>query len=494
MEKAEVLAVLNRMNTWWSDEPVPDSIYESHRRRDFYTLFNKVVSDREIVTVRGPRQVGKTTIVGQLIDELLIERIARHEKEKAWLLREPESILYLNIDNSQILSDPEGIIDESLQVYQDTVLGKSFRNLDKRVYIFIDEIQKCPNWEGELKYYTDTYSNLKFIVTGSVSTLIDRDADETLTGRLDEYTMYPMKFVEYVKYEDVLDDEVGRSTELRAALENSVKDGDPAEFADKLGSAYGMMDRVGPEMRSLKDDYLTKGGYPDVLDKDYTGAYNILDSNLKSTLRGDIPATFGVEKEQSLFTLLNTCAASSGQKINVQNMADRAGIDRDTAERYLGHLNEFFLIETAPKYYRSEYESGGRKKVYIQDVGHLNTLRGTLSEDAVRDPETMGKMLETACSDHLRRLQFYLSNYQDATVPYWDAQGEVDFVLSGPSYTLPVEVKAGNPKDRDLRGIRNFLRDDNYNAEFGLVVNDANVLDTDGDLVYVPSWLFFFMC
>jgi predicted AAA+ superfamily ATPase len=494
MDRAEVLAVLNRMNTWWNGEPVPESIYEDHRRRDFYTLFTKVRDDREIVTIRGPRQVGKTTIVGQLIDELLPEDVSRHEKERVFVPHDPETILYLNIDNSQILSDPEGIIDESLQAYQDSVLGKSFRNLDDDVYVFIDEIQKCPNWEGKLKYYTDTYSNLNFIVTGSVSTLIDSDADETLTGRLDKYTMYPMKFVEYLRYEDVLDDEVERSTELREALKSSLKDGDPDEFVDKLSSAYGLMERVGPEMRSLKDDYLTKGGYPDVLDEDYTGAYNILDSNLKSTLRGDIPATFGVEKEQSLFNLLNMCAASSGQKMNIQNMADTAGIDRDTAERYLDYLKEFFLIETSSKYYRSEYETGGRKKVYIQDVGHLNTLQGTLSGNAIHDSERKGRMLETACSDHLRRLQFYLSNYQDATVPYWDAQGEIDFILSGTAYTLPVEVKSGDPTDRSLRGISNFLRDDSYDAEFGMVVNDANVLDTDGDLVYVPSWLFLFVC
>ena len=494
MEKAEVLAVLNRMNTWWNGDPVPDSIYEDHRRRDFYTLFGKVRNDREIVTIRGPRQVGKTTIVGQLIDELLPEEVSRHEKERVFVPHEPETILYLNVDNSQILSDPEGIIDESLQAYQDSVLGKSFRNLNEDVYVFIDEIQKSPNWEGQLKYYTDTYSNLRFIVTGSVSTLIDRDADETLTGRLDRYSMYPMKFVEYVRYENVIEDEVERSTELRDALKTSVKESDPAEFVNKLSSAYGMMEQVGPEMRSLKDEYLLKGGYPDVLDEDYTGAYNVLDSNLRSTVRGDIPATFDVKKEQSLFTLLNTCAASSGQKMNVQNMADTAGIDRDTAERYLEHLKEFFLISTCSKYYRSEYESGGRDKVYIQDVGHLNTLQGTLSKDAIHNPETVGKLLETACSDLLRRLQFHLSDYQDSTISYWDAQGEVDFVLSGTDYTLPVEVKAGDPNDRDLRGIRNFVEEDSYDAEFGVVVNDANVLDTDGDLVYVPSWLFFFMC
>lgn len=84
------------MNTWWNDEPVPDSIYESHRRRDFYELFVKVTSDREILTVRGPRQVGKTTIVGQMIDELLPEEVSRHEKEMMQSPHEPKTILYLN--------------------------------------------------------------------------------------------------------------------------------------------------------------------------------------------------------------------------------------------------------------------------------------------------------------------------------------------------------------------------------------------------------------
>jgi len=79
------------MNTWWNDEPVPDSIYESHRRRDFYELFVKVTSDREILTVRGPRQVGKTTIVGQMIDELLPEEVSRRKRDDAESSRTQDS-------------------------------------------------------------------------------------------------------------------------------------------------------------------------------------------------------------------------------------------------------------------------------------------------------------------------------------------------------------------------------------------------------------------
>lgn len=484
MEEAKVLSLLNRINTWWSGEPVPDSLLTAeYRRRDFYTLRDKLLGDERILVIRGPRQVGKTTVTGQLVDYLVNERRVPEEQ-----------VLYLNIENSQVLADPENIIEQSLDAYETHVLEKSLRRLDGTAYVFVDEIQKAPDWASTLKYYTDTYANLKFTVTGSVSTLIDEDANETLVGRLDPYLMLPMKFADWAKYRGILDDDedLDLSVELRSALERSVRAGDCGEFLAEATQVYATLDTRRPELESLKDDYLLKGGYPGVLDLNYVNTYSVLDANLQSTVLGDMPSVFPIDKPQKLLQVLNLIGDSAGSKINVQNIADTANISRDTVESYLDYLEEFYLIDRCEKYSSSAYRRGGRDKAYVRDVGHLNAMNSMLAEQTLQNPEEAGRILETACFDHARRLQFCLSGYQTSTVRYWDGGGEVDFVLSGPTYVLPIEVKHGDSRKRNLRGLQSFL--DRLDAEFGIVVNGGGRFEQDGQIVHLPAWLFLFLC
>jgi predicted AAA+ superfamily ATPase len=128
---------------------------------------------------------------------------------------------------------------------------------------------------------------------------------------------------------------------------------------------------------------------------------------------------------------------------------------------------------------------------YVRDVGHLNTLLG-VTPDTPTTPEDHGVQLETVVCEHLRRLQHYLTERRDSTVEYSETTGEVDFVVSGRNYTLPVEVKRGDSTRKSLRAIEKFL--EREDLDFGIAVNNAGVLDTGGDIVHVPAWLFLYLC
>ncbi|MFB6268947.1 MAG: ATP-binding protein [Halobacterium sp.] len=488
MNEADVLRTLSRMNTWWGGDEVPGSLLKAqHRRLDFFHLYGRIHDERQVLTIRGPRQVGKTTVVGQLIHNLLGQPLVS-----------PEHVLYVNAENTQLLPEIDGLIENSIEAYEGNILGQSIRDVDSRIYVFIDEIQKIPDWAETVKYYTDTFRNLKFVVTGSISTLIQDDASESLVGRLDEYLLMPMKFAEYARYhdaftkEEITDDAHG----IREALKTSVKNGDASDFTNRLAGFYGRFGETEPKLRALSNEYLLKGGYPDVLNEEYVDAFAVLDSNLRNTVRGDIPSVFDVRKPDVLIELLNLAAHSSGQKYSVQTLHESLSVGRETVEKYLDYLEEFFLIGRVARYSSGAYGGRGRKKIYIPDTGLLNTLNSNLVESTLDNPDAMGQILETACFDLCKRLQFHLSDYQSAQVAYWDEPGEVDFVLSTPSYCLPVEVKNGDPTTRELRGMRAVL--EKTPAEFGVVVNRAGVLEQEsvssGEVVYVPAWLFFTFC
>ncbi|WP_256391485.1 ATP-binding protein [Natronoarchaeum rubrum] len=485
MDEANLLALLNRMNLWWGGEEVQESLKKAeHRRRDFYKIRERLMtSSRPIMTIRGPRQVGKTTLCGQLIESLLTEDQIPSDR-----------ILYLTIENSAILSNPEGVIEEAIETFKTNILQKDFRDVDGTVYIFIDEVQKTSNWADTLKYYTDTYSNLQFVATGSISTLIKSDAGDTLIGRMDERVMMPMKFIEYVRYESVIDEETvyDESTELRSKLEESVKEGDSAALRGALSRFFGVYENKKPQLLRLKDEYLLKGGYPSVLNESVPNSYPVLDTDLRNTVTGDLANVFQVETPEKVLRVLSLLAASTGSKVSKSSIAEAADLSRQTVDAYLEHLDEFYLINRCPKYSGSEYSSGGLPKIYLQDVGVYNALNGTLAESTLENPEAMGPIFETAVCDHTRRLQFYLSNAQNADISYYDSGGEVDFVLDGNEYLIPIEVKNGDSTSQSLRGLKRFLEE--RNAEFGICVNNSDVLDNEDGIIHIPAWMYFFLC
>jgi len=120
----------------------------------------------KVAILYGPRQVGKTTLVKQILDEF------------------PEG-LYLNceiLSVNQVLSRPEPA---ALKNY----FGDS-------KLIVLDEAQKVPNIGLVLKVLVDTYPDLQILATGSSSFDLANQTGEPLTGRVNHFYLYPLSFQE----------------------------------------------------------------------------------------------------------------------------------------------------------------------------------------------------------------------------------------------------------------------------------------------------------
>lgn len=481
MDETQLHRILTRFNPWWRGDPVQSSLYDDeHRRRDFDRLVERMAG-AQIVTLVGPRQVGKSTMMGQYVDHLLDEG------------HSPESILYMTTEASTVSSDADNILSDILTVYETRVLGRSFENLDSPVYVLIDEVQKAANWGDAVKLYADRYEHLHFLLSGSVSTLITEETNETLVGRADEQVMVPMKFVDYLRYEGVMTDAEVRegSRDLRDEVKAGIRDGDSQAVTLALSKALTRLESTRPEIQRALERYLLRGGYPGYFELEDVDALRKLDEDLYRVVHGDLATVFGVDKPHELMAVIRHFADSTGNKLSLRGLANDLGIDRGTVREYVEYLEEFFLVYRCPHYTPGARKSRKQPMAYVSDVGHLNTLRGTDPEGFPRTAD-VGPILETAVCDHLRRLQFNLSEFRNAEVCYSETTGEVDFVLGGPDYLVPVEVKHGNPEHANLRNITRFLEENE--ASVGFVVNNADTFSQDGPLVSVPAWLFFYLC
>jgi predicted AAA+ superfamily ATPase len=129
-------------------------------------LKDELVPGRAYI-IYGPRQVGKTTLVKQLINSLSL-------KSK-----------YINADE---LMYREALSSQSKQTLGD-VLG------DNELLV-IDEAQRIPEIGINLKILIDNFPQAYFIVTGSASLTLANKISEPLTGRKLTYNLFPVSFSE----------------------------------------------------------------------------------------------------------------------------------------------------------------------------------------------------------------------------------------------------------------------------------------------------------
>ncbi len=124
----------------------------------------------KIIIIYGPRQVGKTTLVKEIIDEAKLET---------------SDILYLSCDipsRKSLISMPEPEIIK--------------QNIGNVKLLVLDEAQQIENLGLILKVLHDAYPEIQIIATGSSSFDIANKIKEPLTGRAKEYTLYPLSFEE----------------------------------------------------------------------------------------------------------------------------------------------------------------------------------------------------------------------------------------------------------------------------------------------------------
>ncbi len=130
------------------------------------TITSQLGKGKAIILI-GPRQVGKTTLVRQLVQQ------------------SPASTLWLTGDDPAVRAQLQDI---SLAAIQNLVA--------KYEVLVIDEAQRLSNAGLTLKLITDHMPQVQLLVTGSSSLDIAAQTKESLTGRKREFFLYPLSFVE----------------------------------------------------------------------------------------------------------------------------------------------------------------------------------------------------------------------------------------------------------------------------------------------------------
>ena len=380
-------------NPWWSEGAIPQAL--KGIRRDASITLDSLMEQREIIVLSGVRRSGKTTLMYQAVDRLISKGVT------------PENILFLNLEDPALMR--EGL-DNIFSTYRQHLLPEG------RAYIFLDEIQAVSGWEGWLKRQYDLNRPLKFIVSGSNSSLLSGEYSTYLTGRNINVPVFPLSFREFLRF--------------------SKKECDPEKILLIGGEA---VDSVLHSLRS----YLENGGFPEPFFRNRAYRILLLQQYFNDILYRDIVFRYRVDphklSELALFLITN-----SGNPMTMRRLRGASGLSLDTIRSFLSYLEDAFLLRRVNAFsfsYRASLNEKLPKKYYCVDTGLRNAIAHRFSEDA-------GRMAENAVAVELQR--------RGINFHYWhERNAEVDFVyLTGEGRVNAINVCYSDKiPEREVRGL-----------------------------------------
>ena len=363
-------------------------------KRNLFTACLKHLQAPETLIITGARQVGKTTLLRQILAHL------QAQGEPAFFanLEDPEYLELLNAHPRNLLrlfDFPEG----------------------KRAYVLIDEIQYLDNPTHFLKYLYDEHAaQLKLIVTGSSAFYMDKKFRDSLAGRKRIFHLYTLSLDEFLRFRQRDD-----LAQIVQAIPYSALRLDDLPLAQQR------------EVSDFIDQYMMFGGYPRVALADSHGdKVAVLQELLFSYTKKDILES-GIRNEQNVLRLLQTLAAQTGHLLNVNTLARTLRLSNTAIENYLYILQKSFHVTTIRPFFRNlPKEIRRMPKLYFLDLG----LRNMLLKD-FRRPEARpdaGALYENFI------FRQFLDRLSLEEIQFWRTQqkNEVDFILNG---ELACEVK-----------------------------------------------------
>lgn len=368
-------------NRQWRGESFPTPTTERDLIADVY----RSVDSPLITFLTGPRRVGKSVLLKQIINKLL-------QNDHV----EPNQILFFEFAPK----DKSDLIWEIYQYYQDNV----GLNVGKQ-YVFFDELQMVEGFEGVLKEIYDNRDpqKVKIFVTGSPSLSYKRVMRESLAGRYIQYRMWPLSFSEYLRLLD--------SPFYALTMDM------PRDNLTRMGN----LEQLNIEFKQ----FLAWGRLPQMLTMGVVERQYYLDQSIGQAVIADASEYFAIKEPRALKAMFEYVCQNNGAEIVKDNLATVAGISPVTIASYLDALELMGLIYPIYNSTNPVVRLNSARKIYVNSMFGLRNTK--------YDPETAyGYAVESYVLERLLA--------QNKQVTFFRSRNkEVDFVM--PHEKLAYEVK-----------------------------------------------------
>ncbi len=388
-------------------------------KRQYEALIENYLRDFPCVVVLGPRQCGKTTLLGTL--------------DAGWRRFDLER----QSDFEVISRDPD-----------------LFLRLNPR-HVAIDESQGLPALFPALRVAIDERRAEagRYVITGSSSPELLKSVSESLAGRVAIVEMAPLTFAE-----------------TRQTFDSA--------FFDALQAGRVAVDDLANALKpraTLAEihAYWLRGGYPEPWLKSSPSFRKAWRENyVRTYLQRDVARLFPGLDHDRFRQFLNMLGNLSGTILNYSDVARTLAVSQPTARDYVEIAHGTFVWRRLPAHAGNPLKRAVKHpKGYLRDTGLLHQLLRIPDLDALLGHPAMGKSWEGLVIEEILRglngrgIAFEASHYRTA------AGGEVDLVLEGDFGLIPIEIKhAQTVRTAELQALTHFIAE--VKCAFGLIINN----------------------
>lgn len=399
------------------------------------------------VTLTGLRGAGKTTVMYQLYH-------ARKNTDGYFLI--------LSVD--EITQTLGSSINEVVNIFEE-IIGRPITNLDKPLFLFLDEVQYDEKWGTTLKTIYDRSHNVFIFSTGSAAALINSNSD--IARRAIYEKIYPLSFTEFIKIKSDKYEIKGLSQELREIIFSGRNAEDVFNALEKqeqkINEYYHGISRLDFE------NYLYYGSLPFMIAlQNEALVYDQINKSLERVINKDIPQMRGLSSDIIGKVSAILYAVADMDVLNFTTLSEKFGISRpkiaeifsvleqaEVLHRIYPYGSHFKQVTQRPSKYL--FSSPAFRAMYYKTIGNIiseQNARGKLLEDLV------GMYLYRLCD---KKLSFSLT--------YDSAKGGADFILSVGENKIVIEVGVNKKEYRQVKQTAEKVK-----AVYSIIISEEAVV------------------
>lgn len=438
----DVIFAIGQQNLWQSGGKVPARLAPDTERTIANSLYQwlKHADSRHIQIILGPRRVGKTVVLHQVVRKLLADGV------------DPSRIFFLRLDDIEFKNISLGKL--ARYVWQ-----ASGASEERPAYLLLDEVVLMEDWDRWLKTFHDDLWPLRIVATSSARTGLKIGQTESGLDRWREQYMQPCGLFETLKLLGKLPEamhEIPVAETLRATL---------AEIHN--------FTQPGVELETYRNMLMQVGGFPGVLTSlqaveqpDLFGRDDVdifppprqiqlYEDVVQKSIYIDIPKYFGITDPSSLEAIVKRVAKQMGTLWEPANVSQELGISATTLNNYTMYLEQASLVVLLPNYPSGGMQPRARgRKLFLIDSALRNATLLT-KVTAQSDPADFGHMLENMVVSAL----FSLAEQARCHLHHWrygkGGQYEVDVIYN--DFNGPLAFEVGSSPKSSLPGLRALI-------------------------------------
>lgn len=400
--------------------------------RDMESLIGELTKEYSCILVCGPRQVGKTTMLKNIMAEnRSVISLDDLEERK---LAKTDPAMFLTLHPAPVL---------------------------------IDEVQYAPELFSYIKMAIDNGAPAgSFWLTGSQTFKLMTLAQETLAGRV------ALLHLSGISQKEMYGS--GRNAPFEVSLQ-SVSD---RKANRQAADAIGIYERI------------WNGSLPALLSGKFTNRNVYYSSYLQTYISRDVKDEIEGVNETQFLDFIRACACRTGQLLNVHSIAADVNVADQTAKHWLAVLEKSDVI-----FYLHPYSNNLLKrtvkapKLYFFDTGLVAYLTRHSSPEILQSGAINGAILENYIVSEIRKT--YLNAGEECYLHYYrdkDAK-EIDLIIEADGLLHPLEIKKTSSPNLAMTSAFGVLERASLPVGMGAVICLKETFTAlDKNTLVIPAW------